>query len=725
MKKLYLFLSILVCSFAVHADEGMWILKELNQESAARMQDMGFTFPLDSIYSEENPSLKDAVVIFGRGCTGVAVSQQGLIFTNHHCGYGSIQQHSSVKHDYLKDGFVSQSMEEELYTPGLKVSFLRKTEDVTDRIIGGLTPAHSEKERKAIIDSLSTEILNDYKELITDSAQLPKGVLKAYKEKDFVTAKIIPYYEGNKYYLVVYDVFEDVRMVLAPPSSLGRFGGDTDNWMWPRHTADFSVFRVYANENNEPTKYSKENKPYQPKYTVPVSLKGYDEGSYAMTIGYPGTTDRYLSSWGLKQTIESENKPRIEVRTTKQAIWGAAMNADDETRIKYAAKWQSSSNTWKNSIGMNAAVKRLDVIKGKEQLENEFREWLANNPSKNEKYGETLMTLDSAYSYSSELMKTGMYFTEVFNKGIELTYFPNVVLHATGKSAKDKEKFFEDKLVDSYKNYSPNLDKQLMPVLLKLYADRVPKEFLPSFYKTIDKKFKNDYVKYSEWVFKKTKFTNYESAMKVAKKNSKKEIMNDPATQILLGINGIRKMLMDTIAPSYDRMAKGSRLFMAGLQEMNPTKVYSPNANSTQRLSYGSIAGYKPKDAALYNYYSTTDGVLEKENPEQPEFEVQDYVISNLKSKNWGQYADKDQTMHVNFVSNNDITGGNSGSPVFNGQAELIGLAFDGNWEALSGDLVFEPNLQRTISVDIRYVLYIMDKVMNCSRIVNELELKK
>lgn len=726
MKRTLFLLGFLLASLSTYADEGMWILKELNQQSAARMQELGFKFPIDSIYSEENPSLKDAVVIFGRGCTGVAVSKDGLIFTNHHCGYDAIQQHSSVEHDYLKDGFVSNTREDELYTPGLTISFLKKTEDVTAFVTAGVLASHSEKEREAIIDSLSNELLNQYKILVTDSAAIASGAKKEYKDNDFVRARIVPFFEGNKYYLVVYDVFQDVRMVLAPPSSIGKFGGDTDNWMWPRQTGDFSVFRVYADKNNQPAKHSEDNVPYHPVYSVPVALTGYDKGSYAMTIGYPGSTDRYLSSWGVASLVEAENKPRIEVRGVKQDIWKEAMDKSDEIRIKYASKFSRSSNYWKNSIGMNKAISRLKVIDQKRKVEADFAQWLSTKPDKQETYGKTLQLLDSAYSHNLEDSRARTYFLEVFNRGIEVPTFAGLALLGEMKKGEEKEKFLKEKFEENFKDYDAKLDQKLVGALLKLYRERVSDKYLPDIYKTtIDKKFNGDCDRYAEWLFSKSKLVSLGSAMNVSMKAGKKGLEKDPAVQLLSSISKMRRTFSKTFETSTAQASKGSRLFMAGLQEMNPEKAYSANANSTQRLSYGSVNGYEPQDAASYNYYSTTKGIFEKEDPTNSEFEVQEYIMENLRLANWGQYADKDGAMYVNFISNNDITGGNSGSPVFNGNAELIGLAFDGNWEALSGDIVFEDKTQRTISVDIRYVLYVIDKVMNSKRLIDELDLRK
>lgn len=706
MKKIFFLLSAILAFSAVQADEGMWVLKELNRQSAARMQELGFTFPIDSIYSEKNASLKDAVVIFGGGCTGVAVSQEGLIFTNHHCGYDAIQKHSSVEHDYLKDGFVSQTNDEELYTEGLTVSFLKKTEDITSKVTAGITDSTPEEERNQIIDSLSQE------------------VLKPYLENKFLNARIVPFFTGNKYYLVVYEVFKDVRMVFAPPSSVGKFGGDTDNWQWPRHTGDFSVFRVYANKNNEAAEYSADNVPYKPKYSVPVSLKGYKDNDYAMTIGFPGSTERYLSSWGITQMVESENIPRIEVRTVKQDIWKKAMNADDATRIKYSVKFSRSSNYWKNAMGMNQALKKLHVLDQKQELESRLDNWIANNPTAKAKYGEVLPNLKDAYASTMKSVAIGTYFGETFNNGFEIIRFASIIESANTTDKEELAAYATARLANLYKDYDPALDKQVLPALLKLYREKVPAAYLPDVYQVIDKKFKGDYDKYADWVFSNSKFTDMTNLMGLLRKGTRKDLEKDPAIQLVNSVKEIRLKLADDLSSYYPVIDKESRKYMAALMEMEPNKAFSPDANFTQRLSYGTVGGYSPADATEYDYFTTSKGIFEKEDSSNPEFNVQSYILDDLKAAQWGRYADADGTMHVNFLSNNDITGGNSGSPVFNGKAELIGLAFDGNWDALSGDVVFSPKLQRTISVDIRYVLYTIDKVMKCSRLIKELDVK-
>ena len=708
MKKMLLAIAVLFLAFSVKADEGMWVLKELSQQSIERMQELGFTFPIDKVYDEENASLKDAVVIFGGGCTGVVVSEKGLIFTNHHCGYGAIQKLSAVEHDYLKDGFAATSMNDELAADGLTVSFLRTTKDVTDEIMSQLPSVLSEIQRQLAIDSLSNIITEEY------------------ENDPFTNARVVPFYSGNKYYLVVYDIFRDVRLVVAPPSSIGKFGGDTDNWMWPRQTGDFSVFRVYANKDNRPAEYSADNVPYTPKYVVPVSVAGYKENDYAMTIGYPGRTKRYMSSWGIQRMIDSENKPRIEVRGEKQQIWREAMNNSDAIRIKYASKYAGSSNYWKNSMGMNEALTRLGIVKEKEALEKELAEWIDKNPEAKAKYGNTLSSLKEAYTTSREDALYTTYFLETFRNGIEIIRFANTLLEFdVNNTEKDKEDFINERIINSYKDYEPELDKKVLPVMLRLYASRVPKENLPDIYDFINKKFKGDYEKYADWLFKKSKFVNLDDLMTLLKKKDNKDIIKDPAMDLALSVKDMGYEMSEKMMDSYEQILRAEREFMAALMEMNPDFAYSSDANFTQRLSYGTVEGYEPRDGVWYEYYTTTKGVLEKEIPGDPEFNVQPEILTKLRMKNFDDYANDKDELVTCFLSNNDITGGNSGSPVLNGNAELLGLAFDGNWEALSGDIVFEPEMQRTISVDVRYVLYTIDKIMNAPHVIEELQLVK
>ena len=710
MKKLWAVLLLLVASGQVFADEGMWVLKELNKQNLERMKELGFTPSYEQLYSETDPCVANAVVIFGGGCSGITVSNEGLIFTNHHCGFGSIQQLSSVEHDYLKDGFVSQSKEEELPVPGLTVRYLRETVDVSDRINSQIASIKEEHLRLAAADSIG------------------QAMADSVGNTEFQAADVVPFYNNNKYFLIVYDVFNNVRMVFAPPSSVGKFGGDTDNWMWPRHTGDFSVFRVYAGADNKPAAYSKDNKPYQPKYVAEVSLQGYQDKDYAMTIGFPGSTDRYLCSWGVQQRIEDSNKPRIEVRGIKQAIWKDAMLKSDEVRIKYASKYAGSSNYWKNSIGMNKGLANLKVIDRKREEEAAFAAWVAQDAKRKEVYGDVLSLLEKGYTSSSEYKKISTYLGEAFLSGAEIVKLARMIqsVDVKGSTPEEIDIFLEDNIKSFFKDYDASLDRKVLAAMMKIVKERVPAENLPDIYKKVDKKYKGDYEKYAADVFKKTSILSYDniaSMLKDPKKYAK--LKKDPAAELSLSVLISLFELQQLTGDSYYDIAKGERLYFAGLKEMHPEKAFASDANFTMRVSYGSIGGYRPYDAAWYDYYTTQKGIFEKENPESDEFWVQPEILNLIRSKDFGQYANKDGELQLCFLSNNDITGGNSGIPVFDKNARLIGLAFDGNWEAMSGDIAFEPDLQRTISVDIRYVLYMIDKWGKCPRLIEELKLVK
>ena len=693
-----------------YADEGICVLKELNTQNLARRKELGFNPSYEQLYSESDPCVANAVVIFGGGCTGITVSNEGLIFTNHHCGYGSIQQLSSVEHDYLKDGFVSQSKEEELPVPGLTVRYLRETIDVTNRIVSEIDGIQEEYKRVMAADSIG-QVLCD--SIGTD---------------EFKAAQVVPFYSDNKYYLVVYNVFRDVRMVFAPPSSVGKFGGDTDNWMWPRHTGDFSVFRVYANAKNEPAEYAKENKPYQPKYVAEVSLQGYTDKDYAMTIGFPGSTSRYLCSWGVQQRIESENVPRIEVRGIKQDIWKRAMSASDAVRIKYASKYAGSSNYWKNSIGMNKGLARLGVIARKQEQEKAFAAWVAQDAQRKAKYGEVLKMLEEGYTSSDECQRALTYLMESLERGTEIVGLARMVnsFDPVGSTLEERRIFLEDRIQPFFKDYEPTLDQEVLAAMMQIAKQRIPAKYLPDVFTKIDKKYKGNYQKYAADVFKKTKLLSYDKIVELIsdpKKNAK--LKKDPAFELSLSSLVAMLNLRQEMNDASDKIIRGERLYMAGLMEMYPDKTFYSDANFTMRMSYGTIGGYRPYDAAWYTYFTTEKGILEKQDPTNDEFAVQPEILDLVKSRDFGPYANSDGDLQLCFLTNNDITGGNSGSPIFDKNARLIGLAFDGNWEAMSGDIAFEPELQRCIGVDIRYILFMIDKWGQCPRLIEELKLVK
>ncbi len=702
--------ALCLCAVALstYADEGMWILKELNKQNLARMAELGFKPSVDKLYNENEPCVANAVVIFGGGCTGITVSNEGLIFTNHHCGFGSIQKLSSVEHDYLKNGFVSQNQSEELPVPGLSVRYLRETIDVSNRINSQIDKYQDEYQRLMAADSIGNAICD------------------SIGQNQFLAAEVVPFYNNNKYYLVTYDVYRDVRMVFAPPSSIGKFGGDTDNWMWPRQTGDFSIFRVYANAENKPAEYDAANKPYHPKYVAEVSMQGYQDKDYAMTIGFPGSTDRYLCSWGVKQRIEDSNKPRIEVRGIKQALWSEAMQASDAVRIKYASKYAGSSNYWKNAIGMNRGLANLDVIARKQAEEKAFADWVAQSQDRVAKYGEVLSLLEKGYTSTSASRNALTYLSEAFANGAEIVRLARMVqsFDAEKSTAEEKQVFLEDRIKAFFKDYEPTLDQKVLAAMLKIVRERVDEDRLPDIYTKIDKKYKGDYEKYAAYLFKKTSLLSEEKIAKII--NDPKEyakISKDPAVELSLSAMMALYSLEQEMSDAEFDIYRGERLYFAGLKEMNPDKALPSDANFTMRMSYGSIGGYRPYDAAWYNYYSTDRGVLEKEDPTSDEFYVQPEILDLFKKRDFGPYANEKGELQLCFLSNNDITGGNSGSPIFDKNARLIGLAFDGNWEAMSGDIAFEPELQRCIGVDIRYVLFMIDKWGKCPRLIDELKL--
>ena len=703
--KRFFYLSIsLLLSLSIHADEGMWILSNLSESKLARMKELGLNLSQEQLYDTIQPSLKDAVIHFAGGCTGVMVSKQGLLFTNHHCGYGAIQSQSSVENDYLRDGFVSQSFEEELPIPNMSVRFLQKTIDVTDQVLKGIDDSMGERERLVLIQKHRSELEN----LFTD-------------ESRSILASVDAYFANNRFFLNIYEIFTDIRLVFAPPTSIGKFGADTDNWMWPRHTGDFSIFRVYTHPDKKQG-FHKENIPYKPKHVAPVSIQGYMDGSFAMIIGYPGRTSRYLSSWGIQQRVESQNKPRIEVRGIKQEIWQEAMLADDATRIKYASKYAGSSNYWKNSIGMNRGIDRMHVIERKESLENAFQTWVGSNPDKKAKYGQTRELLENAFTNANELQRIQTYLTEAFGSGIEFIRFANTAINFNEQNPEAFEKKFNERFETLYKNYEPALDEKITAAMMQIVKEKVPAQYLPEIFPEIDKKYKGDYTKYASDLFKKSSIPYPEKLKKVLldpKRDGKLE--EDPAIQLAQAVRKSMSQLQEQFeAYRYD-ILKGERLFLAGLMEMNPDTDYASDANSTMRVTYGSIGGYVPYDGAWYDYFTTQKGVFEKYVENDHEFNVQPEILKMLATKEFGIYANDEGDINVNFLSNNDITGGNSGSPVFDGEGRVIGLAFDGNWEAMSGDIAFEENVQRCINVDTRYILYIIEKWGKCRRLLDEL----
>ena len=704
MRKLLAILFAVAMVSGAKADEGMWMLPLVEKLNIQKMNGLGCTLSADEIYNDATVSLKDAVVVFGNGCTGVVVSDKGLVFTNHHCGYGAIQQHSSVENNYLKNGFTAENLEDEIPTPDLTIRFLVRIEDVTEKMLAQLPENLTGKERTQKQDSLANALRLD-----------------AEKDTHYI-AQVKTFYSGNEFYLFVYEEFKDVRFAHAPPTSIGKFGGDTDNWMWPRHTGDYAVFRVYSAPDGKPADYSSENVPYQPKRFAAISTKGYHSGDFAMIMGNPGSTNRYLTSWGIKNRMYGGNKARIEIRGAKQDVWKRYMKEDEAINIAYASKYARSSNYWKNSIGMNNAIAKLGIIERKQQEEREFAEWVAAQPSRQQQYGRVLSVLQEANEKVFPYSKSIFYLREALLNGTDMARI------AADLEFGMAQKLTKDSLISMatnlYKDYSPQVDESTFAVMLEEYKKSVNADVLPDVYQTIARKFKGNYSDYAKYVYQKSAFTSFEKFSK-AIQSGKINVSKDPA----LVFRGSLKKTMDYLESDAYKLAQqelddAERLYSAGLMEMANEKGVAlyPDANFTMRLTYGEVKGYVPADAVKYNYYTTTKGILEKEIPDDMEFDVPQKLKTAIVNRDFGTYTDKNTgELHVAFLSTNDITGGNSGSPIFNGKGEVIGLAFDGNWEAMSGDIVFEPELQRTINVDIRYVLFVMDKIGNAQRLIREL----
>jgi hypothetical protein len=712
MRKLFAILAILIISFGfkAKADEGMWLLPLIEKLNLGKMTELGLKLSAEDIYSLNKASIKDAVVSFGGGCTAEIVSSQGLILTNHHCGYSSIQAHSSVDHDYLRDGFWAMSKQEELPNPNLSVTFLIRIEDVTSQVLANVKQGMSETDRSAAV---------------SDARQ---AVEKKAMEGNNYRVQVGSFYGGNYFYLLVYERYTDVRLVGAPPSSIGKFGSDTDNWEWPRHTGDFSVFRVYSGPDGKPATYSKENIPLKPKHYLPVSVKDLNKGDFAMILGYPGRTNRYMTSFEIIEQLQIVHPDRIKIRGIKQDIWMKDMQADQKINIQYAAKYFGSSNYWKYSIGQKAGLERLNVKAKKEELENQFNKWVVESPDRKTKYGEALNMIKTAIEGRADYYNALQYLNECIQGCELLSMNRGVAALIAALKSKDNQKIsmavtqIKNNSSAFYKDYSASTDIKSMKAMLKLYREDIPSKFHPDFYVNVaDRKFKGDIDKFVDDMFEKSIFATEAKLNAFLNKPVLKTIETDPVYLTTTSINKIRTDISSESSQFDDGLATGKRLWIAALMEMVPEKTQYPDANSTMRLSYGTVQDYDPRDAVTYKYYTTLQGVVDKFKPGDYEFDLPKRLIDLNNKKEFGRYGSSKGYMPVCFLTTNDITGGNSGSPVMNGNGELIGLAFDGNWESMSGDIAYEPALQRTIVVDIRYVLWIMDIYAGAKHLVDEM----
>ena len=695
------------------ANEGMWLVSLLNRMNEAEMKGLGLNLTKEEIYSINTASLKDAIVRLNYGqCTGEVVSDKGLIFTNHHCGYDAIQTLSTVENNLLLDGFCAKSFAEELPIENFKISFLVRIDDVTKDMLSVVSDGMSEADRDKALAAKSKEL---------SAANTNNGMYEV---------EVKSFFYGNEYYMMVYQTFSDIRLVGNPPESVGKFGGDTDNWMWPRHTGDFSMLRIYADKNNQPAAYSKDNVPFKPKHFLPVNIEGVSEGDFTMIMGFPGRTSRYLTSYGIEQAVETRNPALIECLGTKLESWKSVMDKDARVRLMYAAKYASTANGWKYYIGQTRGLKRLDVKSDKAKIEVNFTKWLNGNGTTKSKYGETLKSIEDYYNEWDPYVKASTYSSLCGIGGAEFMAFSadmgeaikQILAETDETKRKEGLASLQSDIDAHFKEYDAETDKVVFVNLTVLYRGRITAD-RPTWHAMLDEKYKGSAMAYANKLFETSVFVNKDRLMKFLEKPSAKVIDKDLA-YIAASSASVHAMNFRSLNPQ-QKFNKGMRQFVAGLREMSPDKAFAPDANSTMRVTYGIVDDYKAADAVHYDYYTTAAGIMEKRDNSNPEFVVPDKLAELITKKDFGRYANEKGELPACFIHNLDITGGNSGSPVIDGDGNIVGIAFDGNWEAMSGDIAFEPELQRTISVDIRYVLFVVEKLMGGKNIVDELKYVK
>lgn len=714
MKKL---ITLLFVTFfttgVVLSDEGMWLPILLERYNISQMQEKGFRLTAEDVYSINQASIKDAIIRIG-GCTGVLVSDEGLILTNHHCGYDAIQSHSTVEKDYLTHGFWAMYRSEELPS-ALSAAFLVRMEDVTEAILTQLNENMTERERQLKVIEVVKKIEED-----------------AIRETRY-RASVAPFYYGNQYFLFVYDFYEDVRLVGAPPSAIGKFGGDTDNWMWPRHTGDFAYFRIYAGENNEPAKYSSGNVPYKPKKFLPVSLQGVKEGDFTMVYGYPGTTQQYLTSQAVGIITGISNPHKINLRDIRLKIMGKEMEKSATVRIQYSSKYANVANAWKRWIGENKGLARMNAVQRKITLENEFSNWIDTIPERMEKYGSLQSEFQSLYKKLEYYVLPRDYTREAILaiEGISFAArFQDLVTLIEKNESEEKITAEISRLKKAadvfYKDYFLPIDKEIFHTLLKEYCNNVNVDFHPSYFETINSKFKGDFRKYSDYVYSKTLFTSKARLFAYLDKLSTKTIKtikSDPLYQIAFFTNElIEKKINNQVSLIEFNINGLYRKYVAGLMEMQSDKIFFPDANRTLRVAYGHVSGYKPRDAVYYMHYTTLAGIMEKDNPLIYDYDVPEKLRDMYRNMDYGIYG-VNGTMPVAFIATNHTSGGNSGSPVMNADGHLLGLNFDRAWEGTMSDIMFDPEMCRNISVDIRYVLFVTEKLAGAGHLIDEMKI--
>jgi hypothetical protein len=712
MKRIFILLCSMLYALSLLADEGMWIPSLLGQQKLDEMRKKGLKLTAEDIYSINQASLKDAIVLFGGGCTGAIVSDEGLLLTNHHCGFGSIQRQSSIEHDYLTDGFWAMSKAEELPIPGLTVSLLVRMEDVTDKVLGAVKAGMTEAERRKAIDEAGKPI-----------------IAEAIKDTRY-QAEIKPLFAGNQYFLYVTEVYKDVRLVGAPPSAIGNFGGDTDNWMWPRHTGDFSVFRIYADSNNMPAYYAKSNVPYKPKKFLAISLKGVDKGDFTMIYGYPASTREYLPSDMVELIAEDDNPEKIRIRREKLDIMGNSMAADPEVRIKYASKYAGVANYWKKWLGESKGLERFHAVEKKEAFELAFQSWA-------DKKGEAYAGILPAYREFTLDLAPIQEWVDNFSEAI---WSLDIIRYAAGfrtlaamkkpsaEDFKNEANKLKNGMASFFKDYDMATDKKLFNAMMNHFHSSVDAQNYPDIYLFIDKKFKGDINAYTNWVYSNSVFIS-EDRMKafindITPKNAGK-LANDPVFIAMMSFyQKYSSIYMQPYQELIARQDSLQRIYMKAIMEMEKDKVLYPDANFTLRVSYGVVNDYKPADGVYYDFQTTLEGIMEKDNPEIHDYRVPEKLKELYKAKDYGRYG-HDGVMDVCFTAADHTSGGNSGSPVLNGNGELIGLNFDRNWEGTMSDIMYDPEICRNIVLDIRYCLFIIDKYAGAGQLVREMKISE
>ena len=720
MKNRLLIFCLLLTTFFVPsllADEGMWIPLLIEKYNIKLMQEKGFKLSSEDIYSVNKACMKDAVVLFGGGCTGEVISADGLLITNHHCGYGQIQKHSTLAHDYLTDGFWAMSRKEELPNPGLSVTFLKRMEDVTDKVMSGVTENMEGRDREKLLQSNISDIV------------------KNATEGTGYTAVVKPFYMGKQYFLFVNESFTDIRLVGAPPSAIGKFGGETDNWIWPRHTGDFSLFRIYADKNNKPAEFSDTNVPYKPLFHFPISLKGIKEGDFTMVFGYPGSTSEYVPSYHIDMVKNYINPRMIGIRTKKIEIMEAAMNTDPLIRIQYSAKKAGIANSWKKWIGENQGLEKMGTIEKKEAFENQLTKWINSDNNRMDRYGKLLPEYKELYSKLKEYSLVNSYTNDVFfNNGAELVGFArNIKALAelvNSKANDDQINVMKINLMETassfYQNYNQATDKKLFLAVMSLYGENLDLKWQAPEYIKLKKTCKGDFSAIVDKLYEKSIFSEeqkFKSFVTGFNSGSISKLNKDPF--YLLAIS-VTDFLASDVRPELgilnDEIQKLNKDYMSAQMEYDKERVFYPDANLTLRVTYGTVKGYFSKDAVYFTYYTTLKGIIEKDNPEIYDYNVPAKLRELYKTKDYGRYT-QDGEVPVCFIANNHTTGGNSGSPVINAEGQLIGVNFDRAWEGVASDLSYNPEQSRNISLDIRYALFLIDKFAGAGYLLKEMTL--